>query len=93
MTLTLTPDAAERLRSVAAQRGQTPEEAISTLLTEAEEDFAVPLAMSEEEAQQVLAALQKSEEDFAAGRWISLEDYEAQIKEQRRTRRAENAAA
>lgn len=85
MTLTLTPDAAERLRSVAAQRGQTPEEAISTLLTEAEEDFA-PLAMSEEEAQQILAALQKSEEDFAAGRWISLEDYKDQIQIEKQTR-------
>ncbi len=92
MTLTIPPDTEARLRSVAALRGQTPEEAISALLIEAEADFA-PIVMSEEETQQVLAALHKSEQDFASGRWISLEDYEARIAERRRTRLAEKAAA
>lgn len=94
MTLTLTPDTEARVRSVAETRGQDPEEALIALLNQAlaEADFAA-IVMTEEEIQQVPAALQRSEEDFAAGRWVSLEDYEAQTKERRRARRAGGAAA
>lgn len=88
MTLTLTPDTESRGRSVAETRGLDPEDALIVLLNqalaEAESDSAT-IVMSEEEAQQVLAALRKSEEDFAAGRWISLEDYEAQIRAEKHT--------
>lgn len=85
MTLTLTPDAAERLRSVAAQRGLTPEEAIDMLLAEAETSpDQVSLTASEQE--QVLAALRASVEDYAAERWVSLEDYDAQIQAEKQAR-------
>jgi predicted transcriptional regulator len=69
MTLTLTPDAEARLRSVAAQRGLPPEQTIDVLLAEADTDF-----------QQAVAGIQRGIDDFAAGHWISLEDYEAQIQ-------------
>ncbi len=86
MTLILTPDIEARVRSVAEQSGQDPEDALIALLNQAladaEADLA-PLVMDEEEKQQVVAALQRSEEDYAAGRWISLEDYEARIAEKR----------
>ena len=69
MTLTLTPDAEARLRSVAAQRGLPPEKTIDVLLAEADLDF-----------QEAVVGIQRGMDDFAAGRWISLEDYEAQIQ-------------
>ena len=66
MTLTLTPDTEARLRSVVAQRGLPPERTIDVLLAEADADF-----------HEAIAGIQRGMEDFAAGRWISLEDYEA----------------
>ena len=66
MTLTLTPDAAARLRAVAFQRGLGPEETITRLITEADSDF-----------NQAVAGIQRGMDDFAAGRWTSWEDYEA----------------
>lgn len=77
MTLTLTPDTEARLRSVAAQRGLPPEQTIDVLLAEADTDF-----------QQAVAGIQRSMDDFAAGRWISLEDYEAQLPARRQARLA-----
>lgn len=44
--------------------------------------------LTEPEKEAVVAALRASEEDFAAGRWISLEDYEAQTPARRRARDA-----
>lgn len=67
MTLTLTPDTEARLRSVAAQRGLPPEKTIDILLAEADTDF-----------QEAIAGIQRGMDDFAAGRWIPLNDYEAQ---------------
>ncbi len=79
MTLTLPPATEARLRAVAAQRGLAPEETIDMLLAEAETSpDQVSLTASEQE--EVLAALRASVEDYAAGRWVSLEDYEAQIQ-------------
>ncbi len=72
MTLTLTPDTEARLRSVAAQRGLPPEKTIDVLLAEADTDF-----------HEAIAGIQRGMDDFAAGRWISLEDYEAQIQAER----------
>ena len=96
MTLILTPDIEARIRSVAEKSGQDPENALIVLLdralTDAEADLA-PLVMGEEEKQQVVAALQRSEEDYAAGRWISLEDYEARIAEKRKKRIEETVTA
>ena len=89
MTLVLSSEIEARVRSVAELSGQDPEDALIALLNQAladaEADLA-PLAMSDEEKQQVLTALQRSEEDYAAGRWISLEDYEAKIAEKRKKR-------
>jgi predicted transcriptional regulator len=69
----ITPETEARLQAVAAQRGLTPEQTIIDLLTEQEK---------------TLAALRASVEDFAAGRWISLEDYEAQILAERQAHEA-----
>lgn len=89
MTLTLAPEIEARVRSVAELSGQDPEDALIALLNQAladaEADLA-PLIMDEEEKEQVVAALRKSEEDYTAGRWISLEDYEARIAEKRKKR-------
>lgn len=92
MTLTLPPDTEARLRTVAAQRGLPPEETLDVILAEAEASLA-QIVMTEEESQKVLAALLRSEEDYAAGRWLSLEDYEAQLKERRQARLAKNVSA
>ena len=96
MTLNLTPDAEARVRSVAEMRGQDPEDALIALLdqalAEAEADLA-QIVMTEKESQNVLAALRRSEEDYVAGKWVSLEDYEAQLKERRQARLAKNVSA
>ena len=96
MTLTITSDIEARIRSVAELSGQDPEETLIALINQAlanaEADFA-PLVMDEEEKRQVVAALQRSEEDYAAGRWISLEDYEAKIAEKRKNRLEKAVAA
>ena len=69
MTLTLTPDTEARLHALAAQRGLAPEETIARLITEANADF-----------NEAIAGIQRGMDDFAAGRWISMEDYDAQIE-------------
>lgn len=93
MTLILPSQTEARVRSVAELRGQDPEDALIVLLdqalAEAEADLA-QIVMTEEESQKVLAALHRSEEDYAAGRWISLEDHEAQLKERRQVRLTKN---
>ena len=70
MTLTLTPDTEALLNSVAAQRGLPPEKTIEALLAEAQ-------AAAESEYREAVAGIECGMDDFAAGRWISLEDYEA----------------
>ena len=52
-------------------------------------DCSEPMAdTSPAEQEEILAALKRSVEDHAAGRWISLEDYEAQIQAERQKRDA-----
>ena len=46
------------------------------------------LTLAKTEEEEVVAALRTSMEDSAAGRWISLEDYEAQTLAERQTRNA-----
>jgi len=82
MTLTLSPDMENRLRSLAAQRGLPPEETFRALLTEAE----AAAFLNETQAQEILAQFKASREDYAAGRWISIEDYEAQVQAKRAER-------
>ncbi len=77
MTLMLNPDTEAWLRTVAAQRGLPPEKTIDVLLAEADTDF-----------QKAVAGIQRGMEDFAAGRWISLEEYEAQLPARRQARLA-----
>jgi predicted transcriptional regulator len=73
MILTLTPDTEARLLALAAQRGLPPEETIDALLAEADFNDAV-------------AGIQRGMNDYAAGRWTSLEDYEAQIQAEKQAR-------
>ena len=81
MTLTLTPGSEARLRALSAQRGLPPEETIDALLAEAEAKPNLTVLTALEETE-VMASLKASVEDYAAGRWISLEDYEEQIREE-----------
>lgn len=80
MTLTLTPDTEAMLLTVAAQRGLAPESTLDVILAEAATDF-----------EEAVAGIQRGMHDFAAGRWMSLEDYEAKAVARRRTRDARKA--
>ena len=73
MTLTLTPDTEALLQSVAAQYGLPPEKTIEVLLAEAQ-------AAAETDHREAVVGIQRGMDDFAAGHWISLEDYEAQTQ-------------
>lgn len=73
MTLTLTPGPEARLRALSAQRGLPPEETIVLLLAEADFNDAA-------------AGIQRGMDDHAAGRWISLEDYDTRIEAQKQAR-------
>ena len=73
MKLTLAPQTEARLRNVAAQRGLPPEIALDAVLAEAEGDF-------DSAAAEVRAGM----DDFAAGRWVSLEAMEADSRSWRR---------
>ena len=71
MTLTLTPDAEARVRSVAEMRGQDPEDALTALLNQ---------ALAEAEAEdELVAELRASVEDHAAGRSMTIEEYRAKM--------------
>ena len=76
MTLTLTPDTEIRLRTVAAGRGQAPEQALEVLLAQA-------LADAETELQDTLAGLRASAADFAAGHWTTPEALDAVLQARR----------
>ena len=82
MTLTLTPDAEERLRRVADQNGLAPKKALTALLDRA-------LADAEAETEATLAELRASEEDFAAGRWICLEELTTRLQAKAESRRGQ----
>ena len=76
MPLTLAPETEARLRSFAADRGQDPEETLTALVDNA-------LAAAEAEFSEAVAGIRAGMEDFAAGRWISLEELEARLDERR----------
>jgi len=69
MTLTLPPETEARLHSVAAQRGLPPEKTLDVLLVEADTNY-----------YEAIAGIQRGMDDYTAGRWISLEDYEAEAE-------------
>lgn len=69
MTITLTHGTEAMLLAVAAQRGLAPDEALNVLLAEAATDF-----------EEAVAGIQRGMDDFAAGRWISLEEFTAKAQ-------------
>ncbi len=78
MTLTFAPQTEARLQAVANQRGLSPEAALDAILAEAETEFSA-----------AVAGIQRGMDNYDAGRWISLEDYEQQIRTQRQIRDAQ----
>jgi predicted transcriptional regulator len=78
MTLTLTHDTEIALRALAARHGQDPETVLKTLVTRA-------AAEEEQERQDTANGIRAGMEDFAAGRWVSLEDMEAESHAARST--------
>ena len=92
MTLTLSPEMEERVQKVAKMLRRNPDAAVFELLNQAlcQYEYA-RYELGEEEAQEVILALQQSADDFAAGRSILLEDFEEQIQERRRARRIDGA--
>jgi len=87
MTLTLTLEMETRLHKVAKMLGREPDATLLELINQAlcQYEYA-RYELGEEEAREVLMALQESEADYAEGRSILLEDYEQQIQERRRAR-------
>lgn len=86
MALTLAPDTEARLRIVADRQGLSPDTALTSLM---ETILRAEEVVFQEDAQtqaQVAAALRQSTEDFAAGRWVSLEGYIAQSEMRRQAR-------
>jgi predicted transcriptional regulator len=87
MTLTLSPQMEARVRKVAQMMGRDTDAAMVEMLNQALSQYEYARhELGEEEAKEVLAALQESAADFAAGRSILLEDFEEQIQERRRVR-------
>ena len=74
-----------RVHKVAQMLGRAPDETLLELLNQALCQYG-RYELGEEEAKEALIALQESMADHAAGRSISLEDYEQQIQERRRAR-------
>ena len=73
MTLTLTPEKEARLLTIATGRGLPPEMALETLLDQAFRD-------AETELMETTAGLKASIADFDAGRWITPEELDAQLR-------------
>ena len=82
MTLTLTPDTEALLHSVAAQRGLPPEKTIEMLLTEAQ----AAASYDKAEEDNILAELQASVDDHAAGRSMTIDEYRAKALARRQAR-------
>ena len=87
MKLTLAPQMEARVRKVAHMLGRDTDATMLDLLDQAlcQYEYA-RYALSEEETKEVLAALQESAADFAAGRSILLEEFEERIRERRQAR-------
>lgn len=81
MTLTLTPDTKALLHPVAAQYGLLPEKTIEMLLADAQ---AAHHNHSEDDA--VLAELQASVDDHAAGRSMTIDEYRTKALARRQVR-------
>ncbi len=64
MTLTLTPDAATRLRTLATRRGQAPEDLIDALLLKAFTESEAEIARMQKAGDELVAALQENNLTF-----------------------------
>ncbi len=73
MTVTLTPDVEMRLRSYAEGLDLDPEQISNAFLARDLEEAAAEL-------QDTLAGLDRSVEDYNAGRWITAEEMSRQLK-------------
>lgn len=82
MPLSLAPDIESRLRTVAAGRGQAPEQALESFLRPALAE--AEAEMQEKEREETLAGLSSSAAEFAAGRWVSPEELDAMLRDRRR---------
>ncbi len=78
--LTLTPETETRLRTVAAERGMAPEQALETLLARALENAEKE---ADAERQDTLTGLRQSAEEFAQGRWTTPDDLDAALRARR----------
>ena len=81
MTLTLTPDTEALLNSVAAQRGLPLEKTLEMVLAEAQAAYHDHL---DDDA--ILAELQASVDDHAAGRSMTIDEYRAKALARRQVR-------
>ena len=89
MTLTLSAEMESRVRKVAQMMDMDSEAAVVEMLNQALSQYEYARhELGEEEAKEVIAALQESAADFAAGRSILLEEFEEQIQERRRVRKS-----
>lgn len=73
MTVTLTPDTEMRLRAYAEKLALDPEQLSNALLTR-------DLEEAEAELQATMAGLDRSVEDYNAGRWITAEEMSRQLE-------------
>lgn len=78
MTLTLTRETEAQLVAVAALRGKPPEDALAELVSEAQAEH-----------EETVIALRQSMAEIAAGRWVSLEQFEQNFAAQVQRRRAD----
>ena len=72
MTVTLTPDIETRFRNYAEDLALDPEQLAASLLTRAFEE-------AEAELKDTMDGLDRSAEDFAAGRWITFEELDRRL--------------
>lgn len=73
MTVTLTPDIETRFRTYAEDLDLDPEQLAANLLTRAFEE-------AEAELKETMDGLDRSAEDFAAGRWITSEELDRRLE-------------
>ncbi len=82
MTLTLTPDTEALLNSVAAQRGLPLDKTLNMVLTEAQ----AAAEYDDLDDGQIIAELQASVDDHAAGRSMTIDEYRAKALARRQAR-------
>ncbi len=91
MSLILSPETLSQLQAVAAQRGLPPEDALAQVLAEARAAWEYQQQWEQQEQQDALAGVARSEADFAAGRSLSLEELTASLDATLEAKRQEAA--